>query len=143
MPSTDSSRAGALMPISLSMAGDTVDMSVPSNIALAELVPVLVKAVSPLDPGTATRGFTIRTSDGNVLSQSKTLPEQKVRPGAVLTLEPMGSNSQDQRYDDLVEAGSMAAAKAAGKVRMEGKDYVMEDGDVVEFRTGLTSGGKK
>ena len=37
-------------------------------------------------------------------------------------------------YNDLVEAGSMAAAKAAGKVRMEGKDYVMHDGDVVEFR---------
>ena len=37
-------------------------------------------------------------------------------------------------YDDLVEAGSMAAAKAAGKVRIEGKDYVMADGDVVEFR---------
>ncbi|MCM6775939.1 redox-regulated ATPase YchF [Nocardia sp. CDC159] len=37
-------------------------------------------------------------------------------------------------FDDLVEAGSMAAAKAAGKVRMEGKDYVMSDGDVVEFR---------
>ena len=37
-------------------------------------------------------------------------------------------------YDDLIEAGSMAAAKAAGKVRMEGKDYVMADGDVVEFR---------
>ncbi len=37
-------------------------------------------------------------------------------------------------YDDLVEAGSMAAAKSAGKVRMEGKDYIMADGDVVEFR---------
>jgi GTP-binding protein YchF len=37
-------------------------------------------------------------------------------------------------YDDLVVAGSMAAAKAAGKVRMEGKDYVMQDGDVVDFR---------
>jgi ribosome-binding ATPase len=37
-------------------------------------------------------------------------------------------------YDDLVSAGSMASAKAAGKVRMEGKDYVMADGDVVEFR---------
>jgi hypothetical protein len=37
-------------------------------------------------------------------------------------------------FEDLVEAGSMAAAKAAGKVRMEGKDYVMQDGDVVEFR---------
>jgi GTP-binding protein YchF len=37
-------------------------------------------------------------------------------------------------FEDLVEAGSMNAAKAAGKVRMEGKDYVMADGDVVEFR---------
>jgi GTP-binding protein YchF len=37
-------------------------------------------------------------------------------------------------YDDLMTAGSMAAAKAAGKVRIEGKDYVMQDGDVVEFR---------
>ena len=37
-------------------------------------------------------------------------------------------------YDDLIAAGSMAAAKSAGKVRMEGKDYVMADGDVVEFR---------
>jgi len=37
-------------------------------------------------------------------------------------------------FSDLVAAGSMAAAKAAGKVRLEGKDYVMADGDVVEFR---------
>jgi GTP-binding protein YchF len=42
-------------------------------------------------------------------------------------------------YGDLVAAGSMAAAKAAGKVRMEGKDYVMADGDVVEFRHGATT----
>jgi ribosome-binding ATPase len=37
-------------------------------------------------------------------------------------------------FDDLVAAGSMASAKAAGRVRVEGKDYVMADGDVVEFR---------
>jgi hypothetical protein len=37
-------------------------------------------------------------------------------------------------YSDLVAAGSMVAAKAAGKVRVEGKEYVMRDGDVVEFR---------
>jgi len=37
-------------------------------------------------------------------------------------------------FGDLVDAGSMAEAKARGKVRMEGKDYVMADGDVVEFR---------
>ena len=45
-------------------------------------------------------------------------------------------------YADLIAAGSMAAAKAAGKVRIEGKDYVMVDGDVVEFRFQTTSGGK-
>jgi ribosome-binding ATPase len=37
-------------------------------------------------------------------------------------------------YDDLIAARSMAQARAAGKVRMEGKDYVMADGDVVDFR---------
>jgi GTP-binding protein YchF len=37
-------------------------------------------------------------------------------------------------FNDLVECGSMADAKAKGKVRMEGKEYVMADGDVVEFR---------
>lgn len=37
-------------------------------------------------------------------------------------------------FADLVEAGSVAAARAAGKARIEGKDYVMADGDVVEFR---------
>ncbi|MGA0902052.1 MAG: redox-regulated ATPase YchF [Candidatus Nanopelagicaceae bacterium] len=37
-------------------------------------------------------------------------------------------------FADLVAAGSMSEAKARGKVRMEGKDYVMQDGDVVEFR---------
>jgi ribosome-binding ATPase YchF (GTP1/OBG family) len=37
-------------------------------------------------------------------------------------------------FDDLVAAGSMAESKAKGKVRIEGKDYVMADGDVVEFR---------
>lgn len=37
-------------------------------------------------------------------------------------------------YDDLIICGSEAAAKAAGKVRTEGKTYVMQEGDVVEFR---------
>jgi len=37
-------------------------------------------------------------------------------------------------FADLVECGSVAEARAKGKARMEGKDYVMQDGDVVEFR---------
>lgn len=37
-------------------------------------------------------------------------------------------------FEDLTDAGSIAEARARGKVRMEGKDYIMQDGDVVEFR---------
>ncbi|MGW7054925.1 redox-regulated ATPase YchF [Streptomyces sp. NPDC054887] len=37
-------------------------------------------------------------------------------------------------FDDLVETGSVTEARAKGKARMEGKEYVMQDGDVVEFR---------
>lgn len=37
-------------------------------------------------------------------------------------------------YDDLVAAGSYVAAREAGKVRMEGKDYIVQDGDVMLFR---------
>ena len=37
-------------------------------------------------------------------------------------------------YDDLVDAGSLAEARARGRVRVEGKDYAVADGDVVEFR---------
>jgi hypothetical protein len=37
-------------------------------------------------------------------------------------------------FDDLVSLGSFAKARDAGKLRIEGKDYVVKDGDVVEFR---------
>ena len=39
-------------------------------------------------------------------------------------------------FDDLMEHGTMVAVRAAGKARIEGKEYVMKDGDVVEFRVG-------
>ena len=60
--------------------------------------------------------------------------------------EPGFIKAEIVHFDDLMAAGSMAAAKAAGKVRMEGKDYVMHDGDVVDVRfnvwsrSGSTSG---
>ncbi len=37
-------------------------------------------------------------------------------------------------FDDITELGSKAAARDAGKLRIEGKDYEVKDGDVVEFR---------
>ena len=45
-------------------------------------------------------------------------------------------------FSDLVDAGSVAEARARGKARMEGKDYVMQDGDVVEFRHSEACGAR-
>ena len=38
------------------------------------------------------------------------------------------------RYDDLIECGSLAVARTKGKVRLEGKEYLVQDGDVLEIR---------
>jgi ribosome-binding ATPase YchF (GTP1/OBG family) len=37
-------------------------------------------------------------------------------------------------YEELVAAGSMEQAKAAGKVRVEGKDYLVQEGDILHVR---------
>ncbi len=37
-------------------------------------------------------------------------------------------------YEDLVDAGNMATARERGKVRLEGKEYIVQDGDVIHFR---------
>merc|ERR1712045_357237 len=48
-------------------------------------------------------------------------------------------------YNDFKEAGSEAATKAAGKYKMKGKDYVVEDGDIIFFKFNAGAGltGKK
>jgi len=38
------------------------------------------------------------------------------------------------RYSDIIEHGSEAALKSVGKIRLEGKEYVVQDGDVINFR---------
>ena len=37
-------------------------------------------------------------------------------------------------YDDLIECGSMAKAREKGLIRMEGKEYTMKEGDIVDFK---------
>jgi ribosome-binding ATPase len=67
-----------------------------------------------------------------------TIPEGATAPGAAGVIHTDFQRgfikAEIVSFDDLMAAGSIAAARAAGKARIEGKDYVMRDGDVVEFR---------
>lgn len=66
------------------------------------------------------------------IKQGATAPEAA---GAIHTDFQRGFIAAEvMKYDDLVELGSEQAVKAAGKLRTEGKTYVMEEGDIVEFR---------
>ncbi|KAJ1969358.1 hypothetical protein IWQ62_000681 [Dispira parvispora] len=47
------------------------------------------------------------------------------------------------QYNDLVEHGTEAAVKAAGRYLQKGKDYVVEDGDIIHFKFNVTASGKK
>ena len=88
--------------------------------------------------GFETLGLQTYLTAGPKESRAWTIPKGATAPrrpaSSTPTSSAASSRPRSSRYDDLVAAGSMAAARAAGKARIEGKDYVMRDGDVVEFR---------
>ncbi len=88
--------------------------------------------------GFATLGLQTYLTAGPKESRAWTIPKGATAPeaaGVIHTDFQKGFiKAEIVSFDDLVAAGSVAEAKAKGKVRMEGKDYVMADGDVVEFR---------
>jgi GTP-binding protein YchF len=88
--------------------------------------------------GFATLGLQTYLTAGPKESRAWTIPKGATAPeaaGVIHTDFQKGFiKAEVVSFDDLVEAGSMQVAKARGKVRLEGKDYVMADGDVVEFR---------
>lgn len=104
MSATSQSRTQALIPVTIAHGTEKVDVSVPSGVTLGELIPGLVRAHGRLDTAAATRGFTIITSSGRRLDQSRSLLAQGVDAGALLTLSPIGDDTREQRYDDIVEA---------------------------------------
>jgi GTP-binding protein YchF len=88
--------------------------------------------------GFATLGLQTFLTAGPKESRAWTIPVGATAPqaaGVIHTDFERGFiKAEVVSYDDLVAAGSMTDARARGKVRIEGKDYVMQDGDVVEFR---------
>ena len=104
MASTTASRPPALMPVSIRMGENTVDMTVPTNVALAEFAPNIVTQITQLSASSASQGYRITNSQGQILDQSQTLINQGIQAGSVLILSKIGDSTQDLRYDDLVEA---------------------------------------
>jgi GTP-binding protein YchF len=106
----------------------------------------LLAAVGQAEPGLhqlarvgfATLGLQTYLTAGPKESRAWTIPIGATAPqaaGVIHTDFQRGFiKAEVVSFDQLVEAGSMAEARAKGWVRMEGKDYVMQDGDVVEFR---------
>ena len=88
--------------------------------------------------GFATLGLQTFLTAGPKESRAWTIPVGATAPeaaGVIHTDFQRGFiKAEVVSYGDLVAAGSMAEARSAGRVRIEGKDYVMADGDVVEFR---------
>ncbi len=111
-----------------------------------ESVRELLESVGQTEPGLHalaragfhTLGLQTYLTAGPKESRAWTIPQGATAPqaaGVIHTDFERGFiKAEVVSFDDLVEAGSMAAARSAGKVRMEGKDYIMADGDVVEFR---------
>ncbi|WP_026460189.1 type VII secretion integral membrane protein EccD [Schaalia suimastitidis] len=108
---SSTSRNTALLPLTVSLNTQSADVTVPATIALAELLPALVSRLAPLDAQNASLGFSVSTASGRRLDLTKSLREQTVRPGSVLTLHPHGTTAEEQRYDDLVEAVSTIAER--------------------------------
>ena len=100
--------------------------------ALSELIKAAYKTLGLQSFLTAgkkeVRAWTIR--------QGATAPEAA---GVIHTEFQRGFIAADvMKYDDLIALGSEQAVKAAGKLRTEGKDYVMQEGDIVEFKFNVT-----
>ena len=88
--------------------------------------------------GFETLGLQTFLTTGEKESKAWTIPKGATAPqaaGAIHGDFERGFIAADiVSYDDLVEAKTRTAARAAGKLRTEGKEYVMQDGDVVEFK---------
>lgn len=96
--------------------------------------------------GFATLGLQTYLTAGPKEARAWTIPQGATAPqaaGVIHTDFERGFiKAEIVGFADLDEYGSVAEARNHGKVRQEGKDYVMQDGDVVEFKFAVASGGK-
>ncbi len=95
-----------------------LDMLIKASYRLLNLISFLTAGEQEVRAWTVKNGSTAKTSAGKIHSD--------IERGFI--------RAETIYYDDLVEAGSMANAKDKGLVRLEGKEYIVKDGDVILFR---------
>ncbi|MBM0261545.1 redox-regulated ATPase YchF [Corynebacterium macginleyi] len=147
---TDATKKGELRQ--LVAPADCVFLDAQTESELLELdeaeASELLEAVGQEEPGLATLakagfstlGLQTYLTAGEKEARAWTIKQGAVAPQAAGVIhtdfEKKFIKAEIVSFDDLVAAGSMAEARALGKVRQEGKDYVMHDGDVCDFKIG-------
>jgi len=126
----------------LTARGEDVDATARDPEDAAELLASTGQDESGLDQlariGFDTLGLQTYLTAGPKEARAWTIPKGSKAPQAAGVIhtdfEKGFIKAEIVSFDDLVETGSVVEARAKGKARLEGKDYVMQDGDVVEFR---------
>lgn len=98
------------VPATVIYRGIPADVSLPANLPLAEVLPSLAQRLDALEPDGAVYGMRLVTAAGIGLEDSRSLEEQRVAAGSVLTLE-VRNPDEAARYDDLVEAVATAVER--------------------------------
>ncbi len=96
-------RMTGLTPVTIRHHSIPADVALPSSLPLAEILPSVAARLGALDEEAAVYGLMLVAEDGRALDDARSIGEQGVRAGALLTLE-VRSTEAEARYDDLVEA---------------------------------------
>ena len=94
----------ALLRLSITGEDRRLDLGVPAQVPLVELLPGVARGLGVLDPSLVHGGFVLRRADGSDLDPAGSCAAQGVRDGELLTLVRGGRLAERRRYDDVVEA---------------------------------------
>lgn len=96
--------AAALVRVSIVSEGRRLDIGIPTQVPLVELLPGFARSLGVLDPTLAHGGYALHKADGSVLDPSRGAGSQGLRDGELLTLVRGGLIAEPRIYDDVVEA---------------------------------------
>jgi len=102
---------------------------------------VLALALGFAQPASA-QIYTWRDANGTLVLSNRPRPGAPLRTYAVPRTESMRTTrlvpaERSRAYDDLISLGGMNEAKSKGRLRLEGKEYLVKDGDIVHIRSSL------